>query len=206
MADRCISYSLKLTLCVVTTGFVAAEFAEIKHTLLDSISAVKYLLSPGVAFTLLLPGSFKGHLFCIFQQLRASGCAAVVPATVVSVASLLANLQPAPMVRKASQPGLQDPCPNNRRALLSNDPDPVEMQLQIPWPVGADRADMVSFNLCLLCLKVQGAAIYFRLYHSVMWVVSRNKQAVTTAVASELKSCALMLWLEDFFFFVVVSF
>lgn len=31
-----------------------------------------------------------------------------------------------------------------------------------------------------------------------MRAVSRNKQAVTTAVASDLKSCALMLRLEDF--------
>lgn len=163
MADRCINYYLKLTLCIVSTGFVATEFSEIKHTLLDSISAVKYLLSPGVAFTLPLPGSFKGHLLCIFQQLQASGCAGVVPATAVSVASLLANSRPAPAVGKASQPGLQDPCPNNRWALLSNEPDPVQTQLQILRPVGADRADTGSFNLCSLCLKVQGAAIYLRL-------------------------------------------
>lgn len=83
------------------------------------------------AFNSLLLGSFEGHLSCIFQQLRASGCAGVMPATVASIASVLASSQPAPMVRKASQPGLKHRCPNNRRGSLWNEPEPVEMQLYV---------------------------------------------------------------------------
>lgn len=99
--------------------------------------------------------SFEGHLSCIFQQLQASGCAGVMPATVASVASLLANSQPAPTVRKASQPGLQDHCPKNRRGSQSNELEPVEMQLRILWPGEADRVKIL--NLVSFYLKMQHA-------------------------------------------------
>lgn len=67
----------------------------------------------------------------------------------------LANSQPAPMVRKASQPGLQDHCPKNRSVSLSHEPEPVEMQLRTLWPDGADRVKI--FNLVSFYLKMQHA-------------------------------------------------
>ncbi len=121
--------------------------SEIENSPLDSFSAVKYLLNSGVAFSSLLLDTFEGHLFFVFQQLRAGGRAGVMPATVVSVSPLPANSQPAPVVRNASQSGLQDNCPNSRRGSLSTEPEPVEAQLQILWPGGAERVKMVNFNL-----------------------------------------------------------
>lgn len=77
--------------------------------------------------------------------------------------------------KKATQPGLQDHCPNNWRGSLSNEPEPVEMQLQILWPGGAERLKMVSFNLVSVYLKVQHATINLRLKYRIIWVASRNK-------------------------------
>lgn len=68
------------------------------------------------------------------------------------------------------------------------------------WPGGAERLKMVNFNLVSLYLKVQLATINVRLKYRVIWLVSRNKQAATTAAASDLKSCAIMLLLKDFSF------
>lgn len=112
----------KLTLCIIISGVFAADLVEIKSSCLDWFYTVKYLLNSGIPSSCWPLGSFESHLSFIFQQFQASACTGVVPMYVASVAFLLASSQPAPMAKRASQPGLQDHCPDNTRGSLSNEP------------------------------------------------------------------------------------